>query len=153
MQTQRRASIFSSPPDIDFHHLASVSSPLLPPFLLRFLLLLLCFLPCPLHASFFRVGILGPWGCDPLFAKALPNVAAQLAVNRINKDRSLSYAATFDFTVLQEPCETSKALEKFLGFHTKASAYIGPSNPGYCDAASMLSKGWNKVGVLEELKV
>ncbi|KAI4799203.1 hypothetical protein KUCAC02_017839 [Chaenocephalus aceratus] len=96
------------------------------------------------HASFFRVGILGPWGCDPLFAKALPNVAAQLAVNRINKDRSLSYAATFDFTVLQEPCETSKALEKFLGFHTKASAYIGPSNPGYCDAASMLTKGWNK---------
>ncbi|KAF3837383.1 hypothetical protein F7725_004847, partial [Dissostichus mawsoni] len=79
MQTQRRASIFSSPPDIDFHHLASVSSPLLPPFLLRFLLLLLCFLPCPVHASFFRVGILGPWGCDPLFAKALPNVAAQLA--------------------------------------------------------------------------
>ncbi|KAK5893155.1 hypothetical protein CgunFtcFv8_006053 [Champsocephalus gunnari] len=144
MQAQRRASIFSSPPAIDFHHLASFSSPLLPPLLLRFLLLLLCVLPCPVHASFFRVGILGPWGCDPLFAKALPNVAAQLAVNRINKDRSLSYAATFDFTVLQEPCETSKALEKFLGFHTKASAYIGPSNPGYCDAASMLTKGWNK---------
>jgi len=43
----------------------------------------------------------GPWGCDPLFAKALPNVAAQLAVNRINRDPSLSYAATFDYAVLQ----------------------------------------------------
>lgn len=32
-----------------------------------------------------------------------------------------------------------------MGFHTKASGYIGPANPGYCDAASMLSKGWNKV--------
>lgn len=32
-----------------------------------------------------------------------------------------------------------------MGFHTRASGYIGPANPGYCDAASMLSKGWNKV--------
>ncbi|XP_028419428.1 retinal guanylyl cyclase 2 [Perca flavescens] len=121
--------------------------PLLRPSLLRFLLLLLAslfLLPRPAQAAWFQVGVVGPWGCDPLFAKALPSVAAQLAVNRINKDRSLSYAATFDYTVLQEPCETSKALEKFIGFHTKASGYIGPSNPGYCDAASMLSKGWNK---------
>lgn len=51
--------------------------------------------------------------------------------------------------LFQEPCETSRALEKFIGFHTKASGYIGPANPGYCDAASMLSKGWNKVGLRE----
>ncbi|XP_042368618.1 retinal guanylyl cyclase 2 [Plectropomus leopardus] len=125
-------------------------SPLLPPSLhslLRFLLLLLgslCFLPSPAHAAWFRIGVVGPWGCDPLFAKALPSVAAQLAVNRINKDPSLAYGATFDYSVLQEPCETSRALEAFIGFHTKASGYIGPANPGYCDTASMLSKGWNK---------
>lgn len=47
--------------------------------------------------------------------------------------------------IFQEPCETSRALEAFLGFHTKATGYIGPANAGYCDAASMLSKGWNKV--------
>uniref|UniRef100_A0A673AWT8 Guanylate cyclase n=1 Tax=Sphaeramia orbicularis TaxID=375764 RepID=A0A673AWT8_9TELE len=94
--------------------------------------------------GWFRVGVLGPWGCDPIFAKALPSVAAQLAVNRINKDPSLSFAHTFEYIVLQEPCETSRALEAFVGFHTKASAYIGPSNPGYCDSASMLTKGWNK---------
>uniref|UniRef100_A0A3Q1IGT6 Guanylate cyclase n=1 Tax=Anabas testudineus TaxID=64144 RepID=A0A3Q1IGT6_ANATE len=104
----------------------------------------LCLLPNPAEAAWFRIGVVGPWGCDPLFAKALPSVAAQLAVNRINKDPSLSYAATFDYAVLQEPCETSRALEAFVGFHTKASGYIGPTNPGYCDAASMLSKGWNK---------
>lgn len=45
----------------------------------------------------------------------------------------------------QEPCETSRALETFMGFHTKAEGYVGPANPGYCDAASMISKGWNKV--------
>ncbi|KAF3697687.1 Retinal guanylyl cyclase 2 [Channa argus] len=101
-------------------------------------------LPCPAQAAWFRVGVVGPWGCDPLFAKALPHVAAQLAVNRINRDPLLSYAATFDYAVLQEPCETSRALEAFVGFHPKASGYIGPANPGYCDAASMLSKGWNK---------
>ncbi|XP_058481237.1 retinal guanylyl cyclase 2 isoform X2 [Solea solea] len=109
--------------------------------LLAFILVLL---PHPTEAAWFRVGVVGPWECDPLFAKALPSVAAQLAVNRINKDPSLTYAATFEFTVLQEPCETSRALEAFVGFHTKASAYVGPVNPGYCDAASMLSKGWNK---------
>ncbi|KAF7653439.1 hypothetical protein LDENG_00082850 [Lucifuga dentata] len=99
-----------------------------------------------MHAqgAWFQVGVVGPWGCDPLFAKALPSVAAQLAINRINRDPSLSYAATFDYAVLQEPCQTSRGLESFVGFHTKASGYIGPTNPGYCDAASMLSKGWNK---------
>uniref|UniRef100_I3K1E5 Guanylate cyclase n=1 Tax=Oreochromis niloticus TaxID=8128 RepID=I3K1E5_ORENI len=116
-------------------------------FSFKFLFILLaslCLLPCPTQAAWFRVGVVGPWGCDPLFAKALPSVAAQLAVNRINKDASLSYAVTFEYAVLQEPCETSRALEAFVGFHTKASGYIGPANPGYCDAASMLSKGWNK---------
>lgn len=82
-------------------------SPLLPPLLhglhsfLLLLLVALSLLTCPAQAAWFRVGVVGPWGCDPLFAKALPNVAAQLAVNRINKDPSLSDAATFDYAVLQ----------------------------------------------------
>ncbi|KAM7366520.1 hypothetical protein PAMP_015956 [Pampus punctatissimus] len=136
----------SSPP---CHFTLPLSSPHSPSFhgLLRILLVLLsslCLFPWPVQGAVFRVGVVGPWVCDPLFAKALPNVAAQLAVNRINKDPSLSYATTFDYTVLQEPCETSRALETFVGFHTKASGYVGPVNSGYCDAASMLSKGWNK---------
>ncbi|XP_061664802.1 retinal guanylyl cyclase 2 isoform X2 [Syngnathoides biaculeatus] len=113
----------------------------------RFLLVLLasvCSLPRLGRAAVFRVGVVGPWECDPNFAKALPDVAAQLAVDHINKDPALSYAGTFDYVLLQEPCETSRALERFLAFHTKASAYVGPANPGYCDAASMLSNGWNK---------
>ncbi|XP_070849645.1 retinal guanylyl cyclase 2 isoform X2 [Chaetodon trifascialis] len=144
MQSQHRAFITlpqtwkqtpGKAPDIDLHGSQ------------RFLLVLLaslCLLPCPVQGALFKVGVVGPWGCDPLFAKALPSVAAQLAVNRINRDPLLSYAATFDYAVLQEPCDTSRALEAFMGFHTKAAAYIGPANPGYCDAASMLSKGWNK---------
>uniref|UniRef100_A0A8C7Z3T4 Guanylate cyclase n=1 Tax=Oryzias sinensis TaxID=183150 RepID=A0A8C7Z3T4_9TELE len=112
--------------------------------LLRLLLVLLpplCLLPCSAQAAWFRVGVVGPWGCDPIFAKALPSTAAQLAITHINRDPSLSSAGAFDFA---EPCETSRALETFVGFHTKASGYIGPVNPGYCDAASMLTKGWNK---------
>ena len=95
---------------------SSQSSPLLPPchrplpspsplhgrlWSLWVFLAFLCLLPYPAQAAWFRVGVVGPWGCDPLFAKALPNVAAQLAVNRINRDPSLSYAATFDYAVLQ----------------------------------------------------
>ncbi|KAK0149026.1 Retinal guanylyl cyclase 2 [Merluccius polli] len=105
---------------------------------------LLVLLPGPAQGTRFRVGVVGPWGCDPLFSKAKPGLAAQLAIDRVNRDRSLSRVDTFDYVLLQEPCQTSGALQTFLGFHTKASAFVGPANPGYCDAASMLSKGWNK---------
>ncbi|MEQ2210197.1 hypothetical protein XENOCAPTIV_009752 [Xenoophorus captivus] len=53
------------------------------------LLAALSILPCQAHAAWFQVGVVGPWGCDPLFAKAFPNVAAQLAINRINRDPML----------------------------------------------------------------
>uniref|UniRef100_A0AAZ3S3D4 Guanylate cyclase n=1 Tax=Oncorhynchus tshawytscha TaxID=74940 RepID=A0AAZ3S3D4_ONCTS len=113
-----------------------------------FLLLAVLWLigPSPAHAAHFRVGVVGPWSCDPLFSKALPSVAAQLAVNRINRDPVLSLAATFDYVILEEKCETSRALDGFMGFYTRATGFIGPANPGYCDAASLLGKGWNKVG-------
>lgn len=69
-------------------------------------------LPCSVQAAWFQVGVVGPWGCDSLFAKALPSVAAQLAINRINKDPSLSYAATFDYVVLQVRCCQSVLVRK-----------------------------------------
>uniref|UniRef100_A0A4W5JLJ3 Guanylate cyclase n=1 Tax=Hucho hucho TaxID=62062 RepID=A0A4W5JLJ3_9TELE len=117
--------------------------------LLFFSALCLCPIgPSPAHAAHFRVGVVGPWSCDPLFSKALPSVAAQLAVNRINRDPVLSLAATFDYVILEEKCETSRALDGFMGFYTRcvimATGFIGPANPGYCDAASLLGKGWNK---------
>uniref|UniRef100_A0A8C7IIB7 Guanylate cyclase n=1 Tax=Oncorhynchus kisutch TaxID=8019 RepID=A0A8C7IIB7_ONCKI len=113
-------------------------------FLLLAVLCLWLIGPSPAHAAHFRVGVVGPWSCDPLFSKALPSVAAQLAVNRINRDPVLSLAATFDYVILEEKCETSRALDGFMGFYTRATGFIGPANPGYCDAASLLGKGWNK---------
>lgn len=74
---------------------------------LLFVQVALCLLPCPAQAAWFRVGVVGPWGCDPLFAKALPSVAAQLAVNRINRDPSLSYAVTFNYAILQVQVDPS----------------------------------------------
>ncbi|XP_030635513.1 retinal guanylyl cyclase 2 [Chanos chanos] len=107
------------------------------------LLVLLCLLPGSIAATF-RVGVVGPWSCDPLFAKAYPNAAARLAVDRINKDPSLRLGTTFDYVILEEDCETSHALGRFLGYYTRASGFVGPANPGYCDAASLLGKSWNK---------
>lgn len=91
-----------------------------------------------------KVGVVGPWSCDPIFTKAQPNVAARLAMERINKDPSLSHGITFDYVILEEDCETSQSLARFLGFYTQASGFIGPVNPGYCEAASLLGKSWNK---------
>lgn len=94
------SSLTSSPPCQSSPTHQSLGASLLQSFFLV-LLASLCFLPSQSEAAWFRVGVVGPWGCDPLFAKALPDVAAQLAVNRINKDPSLSYAVTFDYIVLQ----------------------------------------------------
>ncbi|KAB5550641.1 hypothetical protein PHYPO_G00056140 [Pangasianodon hypophthalmus] len=49
-----------------------------------------------------------------------------------------------DFVVLQEPCETSKALTTFVYYEKEADAFIGPGNPGYCNAATLLGKNWDK---------
>ncbi|KAG7321171.1 hypothetical protein KOW79_015586 [Hemibagrus wyckioides] len=92
----------------------------------------------------FRVGVLGPWSCDSMFAKAMPGVAAKLAVQRINRDQALSLGITFDYVILEEDCQTSKALKDFMGYYTRASAFLGPINPGYCEAASLLARNWNK---------
>uniref|UniRef100_A0A8B9JLB8 Guanylate cyclase n=1 Tax=Astyanax mexicanus TaxID=7994 RepID=A0A8B9JLB8_ASTMX len=107
------------------------------------LILLYLLVSLPTAASF-RVGVVGPWSCDPLFAKAYPSVAAQLAISRINRDPSLWPGATFDYVILEEDCETSHALSRFVGYYTRASSFIGPVNPGYCDMVSLLGKNWNK---------
>uniref|UniRef100_A0A8C7CVK2 Guanylate cyclase n=1 Tax=Oncorhynchus kisutch TaxID=8019 RepID=A0A8C7CVK2_ONCKI len=90
------------------------------------------------------IGVLGPWNCDPVYSKALPAVAAKLAVGRINEDFSLDLGSKLDFVILQEACETSKALTTFVYYEKMVDGFVGPTNPGYCDAASLLSKNWDK---------
>ncbi|KAM9320431.1 retinal guanylyl cyclase 2-like [Gastrophryne carolinensis] len=92
----------------------------------------------------FTVGIVGPWKCDPFFSKSLPELAARLAVTKINNDSSLQLGHKLDYKILEENCETSKALVEFANFDRLSAAYIGPQNPGYCDAAMLLGKNWNK---------
>lgn len=82
---------------------------------LRFLVVLLthlCLVPSQTNAAWFQVGVVGPWGCDPMFGKALPHVAAQLAVSRINRDPSLTYATTFAYAVLQVEHKCVKCLDQ-----------------------------------------
>ncbi|XP_063288388.1 retinal guanylyl cyclase 2-like isoform X1 [Pelobates fuscus] len=92
----------------------------------------------------FTVGIIGPWDCDPIFSKALPELAARLAVNKINNDSTLELSYQLNYKILQENCETSKALVEFASYGELSSAFLGPLNPGYCDSATLLGKNWNK---------
>ncbi|XP_007247112.2 retinal guanylyl cyclase 2 isoform X1 [Astyanax mexicanus] len=101
-------------------------------------------IPSMVQATVFKIGVLGPWSCDPIFAKAMPRLAAQLAVQRINSNVSVSKGITFDYVILEEDCQTSMALRSFIGYYTRASAFLGPVNPGYCEAASLIAKNWNK---------
>ena len=112
-------------------------------FLIWILLGVLTF-PCCVRCLIFKVGVLGPWNCDPVYSRALPSVAARLAVGRINQDSSLALGRKMDFVVLQEPCETSQALTTFLYYENVADAFVGPTNTGYCSAATLLATNWDK---------
>ncbi|XP_069003396.1 retinal guanylyl cyclase 2 [Embiotoca jacksoni] len=112
-------------------------------FLLWVLLGVLTF-PCCVRCLIFKVGVLGPWNCDPVYYRALPAAAARLAVSRINGDLNLDLGLKMDFILLQEPCETSKALMAYIYYEKMADAFVGPTNPGYCIAASLLAKTWDK---------
>ncbi|XP_070582987.1 retinal guanylyl cyclase 1 [Erythrolamprus reginae] len=101
-------------------------------------------LPLTIHATTFKVGVIGPWKCDSTYAQAYPDAAAKLAVSRINKDPSINKAYWFDYVLLNEDCQTSKALEGLVNAEHAASGFVGPVNPLACQAAGMLGKTWNK---------
>ncbi|XP_026578457.1 retinal guanylyl cyclase 1 [Pseudonaja textilis] len=101
-------------------------------------------LPLAVHATTFKVGVIGPWKCDSIYAQAYPDAAAKLAVSRINKDPTLNKGYWFDYVLLNEDCQTSKALTDLVNAEYYASGFIGPINPTACQAAGMLGKTWNK---------
>ncbi|KAK7806793.1 hypothetical protein U0070_010277 [Myodes glareolus] len=92
----------------------------------------------------FILGVLGPWDCDPIFAQALPSTAAQLAVDRVNRDASLLLGSHLDFKVIPTGCDTPHALATFVAHKNTVAAFVGPVNPGYCPAAALLAQGWGK---------
>ncbi|NXH80821.1 GUC2F cyclase, partial [Edolisoma coerulescens] len=90
------------------------------------------------------VGVLGPWGCDPLLARALPEVASSLAVARLNRDPGLTTGYWWDAVVLPEPCVTPQAVAGLVNADRYASAIVGPLNAAACGAAGLLAAAWNK---------
>ncbi|NXX73720.1 GUC2F cyclase, partial [Urocolius indicus] len=90
------------------------------------------------------VGVLGPWTCDPILARALPEVASRLAVARLNRDPALSRGYWWDAVVLAEDCRTPQAVTGLLNAERYAAGLVGPLNPAACGAAGLLAAAWNK---------
>ncbi|KAM9846381.1 retinal guanylyl cyclase 1 [Aulostomus maculatus] len=114
-------------------------------FLLPLLTVLL--LPCQAWATTFKVALVGPWTCDLLYSKALPDLAARLAISRINKDPYLNKGYWYDYTLINEDCKSSRALARFAELEGYGSAFLGPANPGYCSSAALYTKEWD-AGIL-----
>lgn len=110
-------------------------------------LVMFTFLPCQAWATTFKVALIGPWTCDLLYSKALPDLAARLATSRINKDPDLNKGYWYDYTLINEDCKTSRALARFAELEGYGAAYLGPANPGYCSSAALYAKEWD-VGLL-----
>ncbi|KAM4619792.1 retinal guanylyl cyclase 1 [Polymixia lowei] len=114
---------------------------------LIFLLLMATYFPCEAWGATFKVALVGPWTCDPIYSKALPDVAARLATNRINKNPYLKKGYWYDYTLVNEDCKSSRALARFAELEGYGAAVLGPANPGYCSSAALFSKEWN-TGIL-----
>ncbi|XP_044225470.1 retinal guanylyl cyclase 1 [Thunnus albacares] len=110
-------------------------------------LFMLSFLPCQAWGTTFKVALVGPWTCDLLYSKALPDLAARLATSRINKDPYLNKGYWYDYTLINEDCKSSRALARFAGLDGYGAAFLGPANPGYCSSAALYAKEWD-VGIL-----
>lgn len=98
----------------------------------------------PARCPALTVALVGPWSSDSFFTNALPEVAAQLAMERIKKDPSLAAVHPLDYVLLEEDLQTWETMARFVDSSKNRSAFIGPSNPSYCDASSLLAQGWNK---------
>ncbi|KAM3601555.1 uncharacterized protein V6R79_014823 [Siganus canaliculatus] len=110
-------------------------------------LLMVSFLPCQAWATTFKVALVGPWTCDILYSKALPDLAARLATSRINKDPYLNKGYWYDYTLINEDCKSSRALARFAELEGYGAAFLGPANAAYCSSAALYAKEWD-VGIL-----
>uniref|UniRef100_A0A8C6XJE9 Receptor ligand binding region domain-containing protein n=1 Tax=Naja naja TaxID=35670 RepID=A0A8C6XJE9_NAJNA len=98
----------------------------------------------PACCSALKIGLVGPWSSDSFFSNSLPEVATQLAMERIKKDPSLAAVHPMDYVLLEEDLQTWKAMARFVESSKNRSAFVGPLNPSYCEAASLLAQGWNQ---------
>lgn len=78
----------------------------LPERMLQACLWLLCI--GELQAATFKLALVGPWSCDPLFSRAMPTAAANLALSRIQSDNSLNRGFSYSIKLLEEDCSVSK---------------------------------------------
>ncbi|XP_026376659.2 retinal guanylyl cyclase 1 [Ursus arctos] len=111
-----------------------------PPRLRLLLLLLLLLLPPSVLSAGFTVGVLGPWACDPIFARARPDLAARLAAARLHRDPALEGSPRFEVTLLPEPCRTPGSLGAVSSALGRVSGLVGPVNPAACRPAELLAQ-------------
>uniref|UniRef100_A0A3Q3GZK7 Guanylate cyclase n=1 Tax=Labrus bergylta TaxID=56723 RepID=A0A3Q3GZK7_9LABR len=108
--------------------------------LLGIFLWLLCI--TDVRTATFKLALIGPWSCDPMFSRAMPTAAANLALSRLRSDSGLSRGYWYDIKLLSEDCSASKALTELGELEGYGHAYIGPFNPALCHAASLLAQHW-----------
>ncbi|NWR58938.1 GUC2F cyclase, partial [Bucorvus abyssinicus] len=90
------------------------------------------------------VGVMGPWTCDPILARALPEAASRLAVTRLNRDPTFTQGYWWDAVVLAEACHTPQAVAGLPNAERYVTGLVGPLNPATCGAAGLLAAAWNK---------
>lgn len=88
----------------------------------------------------FKIALIGPWSCDPMFSRAMPTAAANLALSRIQSDSSLSRGYHYSVKLLEEDCSLSKGPEPSRLTVVQAEAPPGPQV--CCSASFQLWRLW-----------
>ncbi|XP_054431566.1 retinal guanylyl cyclase 1 [Pteronotus mesoamericanus] len=107
---------------------------------LLLLLLLLLLLPPSALPEVFTVGVLGPWACDPIFARARPDLAVRLAAHRLSHGPAQEGGPRFEVVLLSEPCRTPGSLGAVSSALARVSGLVGPVNPAACRPAELLAQ-------------
>uniref|UniRef100_A0A8C6NRY7 Guanylate cyclase n=1 Tax=Nothobranchius furzeri TaxID=105023 RepID=A0A8C6NRY7_NOTFU len=94
------------------------------------------------HTATFKLALVGPWSCDPMFSRAMATAAANLALARLHSDGDVSRGYWYDVKLLNEDCSASKALTELGEMEGYGHAYIGPFSPALCHAASLFAQHW-----------
>lgn len=73
----------------------------------------------PVRTATFKLALIGPWSCDPMFSRAMPTAAANLALSRLQNDKGLRGGYRYDLKLLEEDCSASKGSPglSYLTFH------------------------------------
>ncbi|XP_002731955.2 retinal guanylyl cyclase 2-like [Saccoglossus kowalevskii] len=92
----------------------------------------------------FTLGVMVPLGCDSVYSPALPQIAAELAIENINADTNLLDGFHLDYELRNSNCSATDELVDLVKLLTEIAvdAIVGPIEQSVCEPVARLASRW-----------